>query len=148
MSDQEIFSYKCHKIVGGSGEGGALISKDNICFSLTDPNTGMVIEKNHALEGQSIAEKVLIFPGGKGSSVVQGAGLYYLTQKGTAPKALIIENPDTVLVASVVILKIPLVDRVEEEFYNQVQNGCYVKVDADHGLITLIREKQYGLPPR
>jgi len=139
MSVSKTLSFKCHKITRGSGEGKALISSDNICFSLTDPETGVVIEKNHALEGQSVADKVVIFPGGKGSSVVQGAGLYYLMRRGTTPRALIIQNPDTVLVASVVMLDIPLVDQVEEAFYKQVENDCYIKVDADKEVVTLIK---------
>lgn len=130
-------TFQCHKITGGQGEGEVLISRDDICFYQADPATGIIIEKNHALEGQSIAHKVLIFPAGKGSSVVQGEGLYQLTQKGTAPKAMIIRNPDTVLVAGAVIWKIPLVDQVEQEFYKLVQNKNYVIVNADEGLITL-----------
>ena len=137
MSDKQTFSFKCHKINGGSGEGKALISTDKICFSQADPDTGIVIEKNHALKGQSVTNKVVIFPGGKGSSVVQGTGLYNLTKNKTAPQALIIRDPDTVLVVGAVVYKIPLVDKVEEEFYKQVENDDYVKVDADKGLITL-----------
>ncbi len=140
MSDKQTLSFKCHKINGGSGEGKALISTDKICFSQADPDTGIVIEKNHALKGQSVTNKVVIFPGGKGSSVVQGTGLYNLTRNKTAPQALIIRDPDTVLVAGAVVYKLPLVDRVEEEFYKQVKNDDYVKVDADKGLITLIKE--------
>ncbi len=139
MSDKQTFSFKCHKINGGSGEGKALISTDKICFSQADPDTGIVIEKNHALKGQSVTNKVVIFPGGKGSSVVQGTGLYNLTKNKTAPQALIIRDPDTVLVVGAVVYKIPLVDKVEEEFYKQVENDDYVKVDADKGLITLIK---------
>jgi predicted aconitase with swiveling domain len=141
MNAPKILSFKCHRITGGVGVGEAILSRDNICFSLTDPETGAVIEKNHSLQGQSVAHRVVIFPGGKGSSVVQAAGLYYLSMKGTGPKALIIQHPDTVLVASVVMLEIPLVDRVEEEFYRQVRNGSLVKVDADNEVITL-------MPPR
>jgi predicted aconitase with swiveling domain len=139
MSAPQAFSFKCHRITGGSGEAKALISSDNICFYLTDPTTGVITEKNHALEGQSVANKIVIFPGGKGSSVVQGAGLYYLMEKGKVPKALIIQNPDTVLVASAVMLNIPLVDRVDEEFYKQVENDSYVNVDADKEVVTLIK---------
>ena len=139
MSDKQTFSFKCHKINGGSGEGKVLISTDKICFSQADPDTGIVIEKNHALKGQSVTNKVVIFPGGKGSSVVQNTGLYNLTKNKTAPQALIIRDPDTVLVVGAVVYKIPLVDKVEEEFYKQVENDDYVKVDADKGLITLIK---------
>jgi predicted aconitase with swiveling domain len=139
MKGRKTLSFKCHKIAGGSGAGKALISSDSICFYHTEPNTGIMIENNHALKGQNIANRVLIFPSGKGSSVVQGEGLYQLTKNGTGPKALIIQHPDTVLVVGAVIWKIPLVDQVEEEFYKHVENDAYVKVDADKGVITLIK---------
>lgn len=138
MGDLKRKSFKCHRIAGGLGKGKVLISKDNICFYQTDPDTGTIIERNHALEGQSIANKVLIFPGGKGSTVVQGEGLYQLIKKGTAPKVMIIKRPDTVLVTCAVVWKIPLIDQVEEEFYGKVRDNSYVEVDADKGLITLI----------
>ena len=116
----------------------ALISKDPICFYQTDPDTGTIIEKDHALVGQSIAGKVLIFPGGKGSTVVQGEGLFQLIKRGKAPKAMVIKTPDTVLVSCAVVWKIPLIDRVDEEFYGKVSDNQYIEVDADKGLITLI----------
>ncbi len=137
MGDKQTF--KCHKINGGVGEGKAIISTDAICFYNADPDTGIVFEKNHALEGQSVANKIVIFPSGKGSSVVQGDGIYNMTQKGTAPEAMIIKEPDTILVAGAVIWKIPLVDQVDEEFYTQVKNDDMVQVDADKGLVTLIK---------
>lgn len=140
MNAEQTFLFKCHKICGGSAEGEALVSGDDICFYLADPDTGRIIEKNHALEGQSVAGKILIFPSGKGSSVVQGDGLYMLTKKGTAPRAMIIQHPDTVLVTGAIIMKIPLVDRVEKQIYEQVKDGDYVKVDADKGLITLVKK--------
>ena len=67
--------FKCHKISEGCVEAQAVISKDNIMFYLINPETGVVIENAHDLEGKSVANKVLIFPGGKGSSVVQADGL-------------------------------------------------------------------------
>ena len=139
MGDRQTVSFKCHKIAGGSGEGKTLISTQAICFYQTDPDTGCIIEKNHDLEGKSIANKILIFPNGKGSSVVQGDGLHKLTNKGTVPTAMVIRDPDTVLVTGAVIWRIPLVDQVEDEFYRQVKNGSHVRVDADKGLITLVK---------
>lgn len=140
MNSGKNVTYTCHKITGGAGVGEILVSSDDICFSQADPDTGVVIEKNHAIEGRNITDKILVFPSGKGSSVVQGTGLYQLIKKGTAPKALIIKRPDTVLVASAVVHGIPLVDRVEEAFYKQVGNGSRVKVDADNCLITLMKD--------
>lgn len=127
--------FTCHKISEGAVEGEILISKDDIMFYLIDPQTGVVIEKGHSLEGKSVSNKILVFPGGKGSSVVQADGLYQLTMKNNAPKAMIIQNPETVLVASAIIMETPMVDRVDESFYKIVKDGDIVKVDANKGEI-------------
>ena len=89
--------FRCHKISEGIVEGEALVSGDNIMFYLIEPDTGKVIEPAHALEGQSIANKILIFPSGKGSSVVQADGLFQLNKKDNAPKGMIIRYPETCL---------------------------------------------------
>ena len=133
-------SFQCHKIAEGAGEGKALVSADDICFYLVDPKTGVNIEEGHAANGKSFAGKVLIFPSGKGSSVVQADGLYQLEMHGNAPKAMIIQYADTVLVASAIIMGIPLVDRLGEEFYSLVEDGDSVKVDADKGIVTVAKK--------
>jgi predicted aconitase with swiveling domain len=134
-------TFKCHKICTGRAEGKTLVSEDDICFYLADPKSGKIIEKNHALKGKSVAGTILIFPSGKGSSVVQGDGLYMLKKYETAPRAMIIQHPDTVLVTGAIIMKIPLVDGVEKRFYDEVEDGDFVRVDADQGLITLIKRE-------
>ena len=65
--------YSCHKIAGGLVKGELLFSRDAVCFYLIDPKTGVVIEKEHCLYGRSITGKILVFPYGKASSVVQAA---------------------------------------------------------------------------
>ena len=130
--------YKCHKISEGVAEAEVIISKDDIMFYLIDPATGTIIEPAHDLEGKSMAQKILVFPSGKGSSVVQADGLYQLMQKGNAPKAMIIEHPETVLVSSAIIMEIPMVDKVDPEFYEVVKNGDRVRVDADNGVVEIL----------
>jgi len=129
-------SYKCHKISEGVATGEVLISKDDFCFYLVDPKTGIVIEKQHCLYGQCITGKILVFPNGKGSSVVQADGMYQLQLAGTEPKAMIVKNPDTTLVASAIIMESPLVDRVEASFYEDVKDGDIITLDATNGVIT------------
>ena len=130
--------FSCHKISEGVGEGEIIISKDEIMFYLVRPEDGVVIEKAHDLEGRSVAKKVIIFPGGKGSSVVQSDGLYQLMVKNNQPAAMIIENVETVLAAGAIIMEIPLVDRVDPEFYKAVKNGDRVRVDATGGIIEIL----------
>ena len=48
--------FKCHKISEGCVEAQAVISKDNIMFYLINPETGVVIENAHDLEGKSVAK--------------------------------------------------------------------------------------------
>lgn len=128
-------SYGCHKISEGVAEGEVLFSSDALCFYLVDPETGVVIEKNHCLYGQCITGKILVFPNGKGSSVVQADGMYQLKMKGTQPKAMVIQNPDTTLVASAIIMETPMVDRVDKAFYEEVKNGDTAHVDANQGIL-------------
>ena len=130
---------KCHKIVGGYGEGEALISHEPICFYLTDPKTGIIREKIHELEGKTVANKVLVFPSGKASSVVQVDGLFKLASNRVAPRAMIVKDVETVLIVSAVIANVPLVDRLEEDPFKAIHVGDFVKVDADGRKITVVK---------
>jgi predicted aconitase with swiveling domain len=132
---------KCHKIIGGYGEGEALVSHEPICFYLTDPKTGVIREKGHELAGKRIAEKVLIFPSGKASSVVQIDGLFKLVQHNLAPRALIVKDVETVLVVSAFIAKVPLVDRLEKDPFRIIQTRDFIKVDADKETVTIKKKK-------
>ena len=132
-------SLKCHKIVGGCGEGEALVSHEPICFYLTNPKTGVVREKNHELFGKNLAGKVLVFPSGKASSVVQIDGLFKLASHNLAPKALIVKDIETVLIVSAFLVKVPLVDRLEEAPFEIIRTGDFVKVDAEKGMVTVTK---------
>ena len=135
-------TFVCHKISEGLAEGEVLISRDDIMFYLIDPQTGVVIEKGHSLEGKSISGKILVFPGGKGSSVVQADGIYQLSIRNNAPKAMIIQNPETVLVSSAIIMEMPMVDRLEPVFYEQIKDGDRLRVDASKGVVTKLSSTQ------
>ena len=139
MKGLEI-TLKCHKIIGGYGEGEALVSHEPICFYLTDPKTGVVRERSHELAGKNLAGKVLVFPSGKASSVVQIDGLFKLASHNVAPKALIVKNVETVLVVSAFIAKVPLVDRLEKDPFQIIRTGDFVKVDAEKCRVTITRK--------
>ena len=76
---------KAHIVSRGKAQGYALVSSSPISFlGSIDVKTGMVVEKGHELEGISIKGKVLVFPGGKGSTVGSYA-IYQLKKNGAAP---------------------------------------------------------------
>ncbi len=140
MKNMKI-TLKCHKIVGGYGEGEALVSHEPICFYLTDPKTGVVRERNHELAGKNLAHKVLVFPSGKASSVVQIDGLFKLASRNLAPEAMIVKDIETVLIVSAVLAKVPLVDRLEKDPFETIRTGDLVKVDAGKGIVTVTRQR-------
>ena len=132
-------TYRCRCIVKGKGSGEALVSREPMCFYLCDPETGTVIEKNHPLQGKSLAGKVLVLQSGKGSSVVQVDGFYQLWVKGNLPAAIIVRETEPVLVSSAVVVDAVMVDRMEEDPFEAIRDGDYVEVDADSETVRVTR---------
>jgi predicted aconitase with swiveling domain len=127
----------CRGIVRRKGLGEALVSADPISFYLVNAATGVIVEKGHCLEGQSIKGKVLIFPNGKGSSVVEIGGMHQLSKNGNLPQALIVGKIDTVLVTAAVLLQVPLVDRVGKKDNARLKSGERLAVIGDENVILL-----------
>jgi predicted aconitase with swiveling domain len=127
---------KCHKVASGCASGPALVTGDAISFlGNVDPQTGMVVDPAHELFGQCIAGKVLIFPGGKGSTVGSYV-IYQLKKRDLAPLAMINIRSEPIVAVGAIISSIPLVDRVPEEIL-QIEGGTLVEVDADRGFVRI-----------
>ena len=114
---------------GGDAVGEALVSREPIGFlGGVDPDTGMVIESGHPLEGQAVAGRVLVFPTGKGSTVGSYT-LYRLARNGLAPAAIVNAEADPVIVVGAVIAGIPMVDQVD---VSKLHTGDRIRLhDAD-----------------
>jgi len=57
-------------IVPSYRRGVALVSKKPISFlGGVDPNSGLIIERDHDLKGKNVKEKILCFPNGHWSTV-------------------------------------------------------------------------------
>lgn len=137
----EKLRFSSHTISPGAVEGEALISVEPVLFYKTDSATGIITEKGHVLEGRSVSGKILIFPSGKGSSVVQADGMYCLSRDGTAPKGLIVQELDTVLVSCAIIMEMPMVDRVEREFYETVEDGDTIHIDTNNDIVEVLKKE-------
>ena len=129
----------CHKVACGLARGPALVTREAISFlGNVDAGTGVVVDPAHELFGQCIAGKVLIFPGGKGSTVGSYV-IYQLKKRNLAPAAMINLRSEPIVAVGAVISGIPLVDRVPEETM-QIKNGTLVEVDADQGLVRILEK--------
>ena len=123
------------KIFGGVAEGEVLATSEDISFyGGCDPETGIIVEKGHELEGQSVSGKILVFPTGKGSTVGSYV-LYALSKAGKAPLAIINQSTDPVVAVGCIISEIPTVDQIDIE---DLKTGQKVRVDADEGAITVV----------
>lgn len=121
-------------IRAGRGRGRALVSQEPIGFlGGVDPETGIVIEKGHPLEGESISGRVLVFPTGKGSTVGSYT-LYRLAQNNLGPAAIINAQSEAIVAVGAIISFIPMVDRID---IAQIQSGDTVIVDD--GVVTVDR---------
>jgi predicted aconitase with swiveling domain len=125
---------KCHRVASGRASGPALVTGQAISFlGNVNPETGVVVDPAHELFGESIAGKVLIFPGGKGSTVGSYV-IYQLKKRGLAPVAMINLVSEPIVAVGAVISGIPLVDRVGEDVL-RIKSGTMVEVDADRELV-------------
>ena len=123
------------KIFGGFAEGEVLATSEDISFyGGCDPETGVIVEKGHELEGQSVSGKILVFPTGKGSTVGSYV-LYALSKAGKAPLAIINQSTDPVVAVGCIISEIPTVDQIDIE---ELKTGQKVRVDADKGAISVV----------
>ncbi len=96
-----------------------------------DPDTGVVIEPGHPLEGQRVAGRVLVFPTGKGSTVGSYT-LYRLARNGLAPAAIVNAEADPVVAVGAVISDIPMVDQVD---LSHIRTGDRVKIRDDEVIV-------------
>jgi len=100
-------------IKAGSARGVALVSPEPIGFlGGIDPDTGIVIEAAHPLEGESVAGRVLVFPTGKGSTVGSYT-LYRLVRNGLGPAAIINAESEPIVAVGAIISDIPMVDQID-----------------------------------
>ena len=123
------------KISPGSAVGETLVTGMGISFfGGVDPDTGLVVEKGHALEGQCIRGKVLVFPSGKGSTVGSYT-LYRLKKAGNAPVAILNSEAETITAVGCIISDIPCVDHLPLDL---LANGIMVRVTAEAGIVEIL----------
>ncbi|MCD6189170.1 MAG: DUF126 domain-containing protein [Thermococcus sp.] len=121
---------KGRKITRGKAKGIALVSKKPLSFlGGVDPETGIVKDIESDIRGESIKDKILVFPRGKGSTVGSYV-IYQLKKNGVAPRAIIVEEAETIVATGAIIAEIPMVDKVD---ISKIKSGQIVEVDADKG---------------
>ena len=129
------------KVVGGCAEGEALVTKETISgWGGIDPMTGTVIETHHELCGVSFRDRVLVFPGAKGSSGWSNA--FHMTRlAGAAPKAMVFNRMNTKIALGAVVTHVPTVTELDQDPLAVVETGDWVRVDGDRGIVEVTKRR-------
>ena len=112
----------------GSAEGIALVSNSPISFfGCVDPETGIIKEKGHELEGKTIKDSILVFPTGKGSTVGSYA-LYRMKKNRCAPRGIINSECEPIVAVGAIISDIPCVDKID---ISRIKTGDNVLINNE-----------------
>jgi predicted aconitase with swiveling domain len=132
-----IITLQGRKVVGGFAEGEALVTRQTISgWGGVNALQGTVIETRHELRGQSFKDKILVFPGAKGSS--GWSVVFHMTRlAGTAPKAMIFNEMTTKVALGAVVMRVPSVTDLDRDPLELIATGDWVKVDADRGIVEI-----------
>ena len=129
------------KVVGGVVEGEALVTRETISgWGGINPMTGTIIESRHELKGVSFANKVLVFPGAKGSS---GWSAMFHTARlaGAAPSALLFNIMTTKAALGAVVMRVPTVTDFDRDPLDLIETGDIVRVDGDRGVVEVWKKR-------
>ncbi len=123
----------------GFAEGEVIVSRRKFSFlGDVDVETGKVIAEDSDIRGETISNKIFVFPGGRGSTV----GTYILLRmkkKETAPKAIINVETEPIIAVGAIIAEIPLMDKLEANPLKVFENGDYAIVNAYEGYVEVKR---------
>lgn len=132
---------KSIQLTKGSAQGPLLHSNVPLSFwGGVHPSTGEIIDRHHPLSGQVITGQMLAIPNGRGSCTGSSV-LLEVILNGHGPAALILEQPDEILVLGAVVAELvfgrqlPVVS-VGTEIFQSLHGARWVSLGTD-GQLTL-----------
>ena len=121
-------------VPGRAGEGEALVLTAPISFwGGVDPKTGRIADVRHPQHGENLSGRVLFLPGTIGSSSAS-AVLLELVHNGHAPAALVLHEPDAILLLGLIVAremgwKTPIAVKLGRQHFDSFSNR-HVTVDG------------------
>ncbi|MGX5849407.1 aconitase X swivel domain-containing protein [Mesorhizobium sp. PL10] len=125
-------------VPGSGGEGAALVLTAPISFwGGVDPRSGHIADVRHPQHGETVSGRVLFLPGTIGSSSAS-AVLLELVHNGHAPAALVLHEPDAILLLGLIVARemgwqTPVALRLERDAFGAYR-GRHIRVAEDGAL--------------
>ena len=140
---------KGHKGIGGPAEGEALVCQEPINLMSDTGNVwndpGDITFTNKvatpSVYGQSFADKVLVFPTGKGG-IFSTNIMMDAAEVGSRPKAIINVRTHPVWAMLAIVTDIPLIDRLDRNPCEVIETGDWVKVDPQEGTVEVTKKRE------
>lgn len=111
-----------------------------------DTNTGEIIDERHELYGQTIKDKVFVFPEGRGSTV-GAAVILEMVRCNSAPVAMVNRQTEVILATGAILAEefynkvIPVVHQLDEDPVKTIKTGDLVEVNGDTGDVVIMKKK-------
>ena len=130
---------RCHKGIGPTVQGTALVAEDNFSARYDlDRDKGVFSRPAHKLHGQSYVGKILVLNTAKGG-VASAWMLREMNQRGLAPKALVFNSVNPILAQGAAFADLALVDRVERGDVTRLfRTGDELLVDPQAGRVIIL----------
>jgi predicted aconitase with swiveling domain len=139
MSEKIVL--KGRKVVGGTAEGEALVTKQTIStWGGVNAVKGIITERRHELRNQSFAGKVFVFPSAKGSSGWSTVS-QVIRLAGKAPKAMVIKEVNSLTAIGAVMMRVPTVTDLDQDPVEVISTGDWVKVDGNKGIVEITKDR-------
>ncbi len=123
---------------GRDVEAEIVLSRDSFSIRYDmDRETGVISRRGHALEGRSLAGKIVYFPAVQGG-VAAGWAFLALVHRGVAPAAVIFGRTNPVMIQGLVLAAIPAMHRVAPDPFSVLTSGDRVRMSPARGVVELV----------
>lgn len=121
-------------------EGEVILNTQQVSFfGDFDVDSGVCINPELDLTERSVAGKILVFPSGAGSTV-GSYSLINMALGGAAPKAIIVNRSDPVILLGCCVAEIPHVHMFDVDITEELTDGAIVTVDSEDGTVELMEK--------
>jgi hypothetical protein len=132
---------RCHKGVGPTVTGTALVAADNFSARYDlDRHKGVFSRPSHKLAGQRYVDRILVLDTAKGG-VATAWMLHEMAARGIVPRALIFNRVNPILAQGAAFGGVALVDRFEGDVTQLLRTGDELRVDPSAGIVEILNRE-------
>jgi predicted aconitase with swiveling domain len=128
----------CHKGIGESVTGVALVAPDNFSARYDlDRAKGVFSRPSHRLAGESYVDRILVLNTAKGG-VASAWMLRDMARRGVVPRALVFNRVNPILAQGAAFGAVTMVDRFPGDVTRLIRTGDELRIDPAAGVVEIL----------